>query len=233
MIKLSVLMTVYNEQEYIKKAIKSVLSQSFRDFEFIIVDDGSTDNTKESIKSFKDSRIKYYYTGKNKGFTNLNNIANFGIDKCKGEYVARIDADDICLKDRFKIQIEYLDKHSKIFMIGGGCDIIDEDGNVINIIKKRSYPSILYKYHIINSNPFIHSSVMFRNENLSFPLYPHWRDIYMYINMIREGKRLKNISDKLVQYRINSHSIIGRQKAYGPAREKEKKLKQQEVFRKE
>ncbi len=221
--KLSVLMTVYNEEEYIKEAIKSVLNQSFRNFEFIIVDDGSTDNTKRVIKSFKDDRIKYYYTGKNKGFTNLDNIANFGIKKCKGKYIARIDADDICLQDRFKIQIEYLDKHFKIFMIGGGCDIIDENGDIIDIVKKRSYPSILNKYHILNSNSFIHSSIMFRNESLSFPFYPHWRDVYLYINMIREGKRLKNIPNKLVQYRINSHSIIGRQNKLGQERERERK----------
>jgi glycosyltransferase involved in cell wall biosynthesis len=206
--KISVLTTVYNEDVFIKETIKSVLAQTFKDFEYVIIDDGSTDNTKKVIKSFKDKRIKYYYAGKNKGFKNLANTANFGLSKCNGKYIARIDADDICFPKRLEIQYNYLEKNKSIFMIGGSCDIIDQKGRVIDEIIKKSYPSILYRYHLLNSNPFIHSSVMFRNKGV---LYPSWADFYFYIRMVVEKRKIKNIPQKLVQYRINPHGIVSKE----------------------
>jgi len=205
--KISVLTTVYNEEIFIKETIKSVLNQTLKDFEYIIIDDGSTDNTKKVIKRFKDKRIKYYYSGKNKGHTNLNSVANFGLKKCKGKYIARIDADDICYPERLEIQHNYLEKNKKIFMIGTSCDIIDKGGKIIGEVIKKSYPSILYRYHIINSNPFIHSSIMFRNKGI---LYPSWQDFYFYHRMVVEKRKIKNIPQKLVQHRTNPHGITNR-----------------------
>lgn len=206
-IKISVLMTVYNEEIYVEKAIESVLNQTFKDFEFIIIDDGSIDNTKKVINSFKDERIKYYYAGKNKGYTNLEKAANFGLKKCRGKYIARIDADDICYPNRLKTQYKYLERNRNIFMVGGACDIIDEKGRIIGEVKKRSYPSFLYRYRLVDSNPFIHSSIMFRNEGF---MYPSFEDFYFYTNLARFGKRMKNISQKLVKYRINPHGVVSR-----------------------
>ena len=203
--RVSVLMTVYNSGEYIKRTMQSVLSQTFEDFEFIIINDGSTDNSDKIVKSFKDKRIRYYKFVKiNKGYKNLYKAINFGLGLCKGEYIMRIDADDICRRDRIEKQKRFLDRNDKIFMIGTSCDIIDKDGKIIGEIIKTQYPSFLYKHRLKTSNPFIHSSIMFRNIGL---LYPNSEEKFFYLSLVSKGKRLLNIKDKLVQYRINPNGV--------------------------
>ena len=129
------------------------------------------------------------------------------MSKCQGKYIARIDADDICYPKRLEIQYHYLEKNKKIFMIGTSCDIINKEGKIIGEVIKKSYPSILYRYRILSSNPFIHSSIMLRNKEI---LYPNWQDFYIYYKMIIEGKKIKNIPQKLVQHRTNPHGITNR-----------------------
>jgi len=202
---ISVLTTVYNGEKYLEETIKSVLEQTFKDFEYIIIDDGSTDKTAKIIKSFKDERIKYCYFKENKGYYNIHKAINFGLDKCKGKYIARIDADDLMLKDRLKIQYSYLEKHPKVFLIGGSSFNINEAGIVINKIKKESYPSIFYKYYMAVSNSFIHSTIMFRNEGYSYPSY---NEHLFYCWLTYNGKRMKNIKDYLIKYRINPKGMV-------------------------
>ncbi len=203
--KVSVLTTAYNGERFIEETIDSILDQSFEDFEYIIIDDGSTDRTKEIIKKYKDKRIKYYYTGKNKGHLNLNNIINFGLSKCKGKYIARTDADDISLPHRLEKQVDYLNKHKDIFMIGASAIVIDEFGNEIKRIIKRNYPSWLYKYSIGTSNSFVHSSIMFRNEG---EIYPSYIEHLFYVLLIFSKRKIKNIPNVLVKYRINPNGLF-------------------------
>jgi glycosyltransferase involved in cell wall biosynthesis len=209
--KISVLMTVYNGEKYLSKTIKSILNQTFKNFEFIIVDDGSTDNTKKVIKEYekKDSRIKYIYYGKNKGYENLHNVVNRGLDECSGKYIARTDADDISYKDRLNIQHEYLEKHPRIFMIGSSADVIDEYGKRIGELKKKSWPSIVLKYTVGFNNPFIHSSIMFRNEGLK---YPSHSEHYFFVQAVVLGRKLKNLRKNLVAYRINPEGLVAKSK---------------------
>ena len=102
--KISVIMTVYNtEEKYLREAIESVLNQTFSDFEFIIVDDGSTNNAVEVVKSYRDERIKLVLNGKNLGMAKSSNI---GLEMAQGEYIARMDSDDISLPERFEKQVE-------------------------------------------------------------------------------------------------------------------------------
>ena len=190
---ISVLTTVYNGEKYIEKTIESVLKQTFSNFEYIIVDDGSTDNTAKIIKSFKDKRIKYYYHGKNQGYFNFHHAINFGLDKCEGEYVARIDADDICFSNRLEVQSRYLDRNRSIFLIGSSADVINEFGWFIGVIKKKNFPSFCFKYRISFSNPFIHSSIIFRNEGFKYPCYD---ERFFYFSLIIKGKNLKNLQQK-------------------------------------
>ncbi len=205
--KISVLMTVYNGEKFIEETIQSVLDQSFKDFEYIIVDDGSTDKTKKIVKSFKDKRIKYFYAGENKGYYNMHKAINFGLSKCKGKYIARIDADDICLEHRLKIQYEYLQHNKNIFLIGGSAYLIDKDGIFICEIKKKSYPSIFHKYHMAVSNSFIHSTIMFRNEGYT---YLSCSEHLFFCWLTSFGKRLKNISDYLIKYRRNPNGLVAK-----------------------
>jgi len=206
--KISVLTTVYNGEKFIEETIKSVLNQSFKDFEYIIVDDGSTDNTREIIRKYeiKDKRGVYHSGDVNKGYYNFHHSINYGLDLCKGEYIARIDSDDLMDKDRLQKQFNYLEKHKDIFMIGTSANVIDEKGNILDIIKKRNYPSLFYKYRICK-NSFIHSSIMFRNEGLKYPWH---NEHFFYFNMIVNKKKIKNIVDILVDYRINPFGVMSK-----------------------
>ena len=103
--KVSVLMSVYNGEKYLREAVESILNQTFRDFEFIIIDDGSTDSTNEIIRSYSDCRIRLLENEENIGLTKS---LNKGIDQCRGEYIARMDGDDVSLQQRFSKQLEYL-----------------------------------------------------------------------------------------------------------------------------
>ena len=109
--KISVLMPVYNCEKFLKKAIDSILNQTFDNFEYIIINDGSTDNTLNIIKSYKDKRIKIINNSKNLG---ISRSLNKGIRQAKGEYIARHDSDDISDLNRFKLQLEYLGKKKLI-----------------------------------------------------------------------------------------------------------------------
>ena len=190
MLKISIVSAYHNRKEPLRKTLRTMEQSTYKDFEYIIVDDGSTDNTKNIIISFNDKRIKYFYYGENKGYFNLHNVVNFGLSKCSGKYIARLDADDICYPNRLKVQYDYLEKHKDIFMIGGSAIIIDEFGSHIGKIKKWNYPSILYKYHMAVSNSFVHSSIMFRNKGF---LYPSFNEHMFYCWLTYFGKRLKNL----------------------------------------
>jgi glycosyltransferase involved in cell wall biosynthesis len=108
-VKISILMPVYNGEKYLREAIDSILNQTFTDFEFLIVDDGSTDNSVEIINSYQNSRINLVKNDKNEG---LVYTLNRGLSLAKGEYIARMDCDDISLPERLKKQIDFLDSNS-------------------------------------------------------------------------------------------------------------------------
>lgn len=129
--KVSVLMSCYDAARWLNEAIKSVLNQTFSDFEFIIIDDGSTDDTLNIIRRFaeRDSRI-HVVVKKNTG---LSDSLNVGIDRAYGEWIARIDADDICMPDRLHKQLVYAQAHPKHVYIGSGLLEIDSNGHPLKI----------------------------------------------------------------------------------------------------
>src|SRR5215204_4839876 len=120
----SVVLPAYNCEKYIAKAIESVLRQTFTDFEFIIINDGSSDRTEEIIRSFSDPRILYQVNKINKG---LVYTLNKGIDNAKGRYIARMDGDDIALPERFEKQFEYLQLNKEVDILATVVILIDEN----------------------------------------------------------------------------------------------------------
>ncbi|HSZ71252.1 MAG TPA: glycosyltransferase family 2 protein, partial [Cytophagaceae bacterium] len=118
---LSVIMPVYNAEKYVYEAIDSVLKQSFGDFEFLIYNDCSTDASRAIILSFKDSRIRLVDSPFNTGYVKH---LNDGLLAARGEYIARMDADDISLPDRFKKQIDYLEQHKEVAVCGSFIEFI-------------------------------------------------------------------------------------------------------------
>lgn len=158
--KISVVMSIFNQENFLKESIESILNQTYRDFEFLILDDASTDKSLKIIKTFKDKRIKVFQNRERQG---LAKRLNFLIRQTKGEYIARMDGDDISSVNRLKEQIEFLDKHARIALVGSWVKIIDDKGKAIGEFKHPiKYEDI--KKAILSYNPFMHSSVMFRKN---------------------------------------------------------------------
>ena len=124
--KISVLMPAYNAEKYIGEAIESILNQTYKDFEFIIINDGSIDRTEDIILSYDDPRIIYLKNKENSGIVaSLNN----GLKQAKGQYVARMDADDISLPTRFEKQLQYMESNQHIFVLGTSLILFGENSN--------------------------------------------------------------------------------------------------------
>ena len=144
-------LSVYNAEKYLYLAISSVLKQTYVNFEFIIIDDGSTDNSVEIIKSFKDDRILFISDGINKGLPfRLNQI----IELAKGDYVARMDADDIMFPERIETQLEIFENNPDIDILGSNAIIIDEESQILGV---RYLP---VNDDLINVKGFIHPTIM-------------------------------------------------------------------------
>src|SRR3989338_5377469 len=125
--KVTVLMTVYNGERYLRECMDSVLNQTFKDFEFLIIDDCSADGSKGIVKSYRDDRIQLIENEKN-----LNQVRSLNIfleDAC-GIYVARMDQDDIMASDRLRRQVDFLEKNRDISVVGTWGEVIDENGRV-------------------------------------------------------------------------------------------------------
>ncbi len=150
----SIGMPVYNAEKYIAFAIQSVLNQTFTNFELIIFDDGSTDNTIAIIKSFNDKRIKFYHHEYNAGIAIcLNQVIKFS----SGTYFARMDADDIMFPDRLMTQVEFLNQNPSFDVIGSNAVIINEKNCIIGLRKIKEYSTF---YHAMKSSVFIHPTIM-------------------------------------------------------------------------
>ena len=208
--KISVLMPVYNAEKYMEESIESVLNQTFRDFEFIIINDGSNDSSLSLLKKYKkkDKRIIILDNKKNLG---LHISLNRGLNIAKGKYIARMDADDISLRDRFMIQFDYMEKHPEIFLIGGSAIIIDENGEKMGALLKGDNPNRIRK-KLQKSNPLIHPSIIFRNTHEFFyrEKFVCSEDYDLYLRMISKGKMLQNIEPFLIRYRISKNSFVAR-----------------------
>lgn len=159
--KISVVMSVYNGDRFLKKSMESVCGQTFSDFEFIIIDDGSSDNTRLVLSEFEknDNRIKVYHQ-KNTGLTSSLNKA---ISLSGSEFIARQDADDISVANRLERQIEYMRANPNIALVGASFADIDSEGKVIRKNFLNMNPGTLKK-RIIRGNFMCHSSVLFRKD---------------------------------------------------------------------
>lgn len=202
--KISVVMSVYNGERYLKQSIDSVLLQTYSNFEFIIINDGSTDSSLDIINSYQDKRI-VLISRENKGLIYSLNQA-FAI--ATGEYIARQDADDISEPDRFIKQIEYI-RNQKLDFLGSSAVMIDEHGN---FMKKIIKPELISDSYFYKANPFIHGSVMFKRSILDeISLWYNQDMLYMedYDFFWRISKKFKcaNIQLALYKWRHHNNSI--------------------------
>lgn len=202
---ITVLMPVYNAGVHLREAIDSILAQTFTAFEFLIVNDGSTDKSEEIILSYNDPRIRYI-----KNETNLRLIAtlNKGIDMATGKYIARMDADDISEPNRLQLQYDYMEKNPEVAICGSWFKMFGDRNDTVKYVDGHNHimAKMLYQCH------FCHPSVILRKAALqSFdvkfdPFYIHAED-YDFFTRIGEKFKLGNIQQVLVHYRTHLQSV--------------------------
>lgn len=205
---ISVVMPVYNAESFLNSAIESVLNQSFKNFEFLIFDDGSVDKSQEIIKSYPDKRIRAFFSEKNLGYvTHLNS----GIKLAKGKYIARMDADDICLPDRFSKQIECFEKDSNLSIVFGKSILIDINDNeiceswrpnslktILKFLPYRSYiphPTVMIKKELFHKYNFYDVSKSPAEDKDLWYKFKMGGETFFYLRTI------------LIKYRINPNSV--------------------------
>lgn len=205
--KISVIMPVYNAERYVKKAIDSILMQTFRDFELIIVEDGSDDNSFNIIKEYRDERIRVFQNSQNKGVVYSRNL---GIQKAVGSYIALMDADDIAPDDRLEKSYHFLEQHSEYACVYGRIIYIDENDS---LLKYRDTPAPLFNSKYIQAallfyNPIANGSTMFRKDVIE-KYDIQYRDIkcgiedYMFWAEYSTHAPITGIDEVLQYYRIN------------------------------
>lgn len=204
--KISIVMSVYNGEKYLDESIQSILTQTFEDFEFIILNDCSTDNSLHVIEKYsdKDNRIFLINNNVNLGLTKS---LNLGIKKAKGQYIARIDADDIALQERLKIQFDYLEKNKDIFLVGSGAYYVDENGKIITTKKALTETTDIEK-ELPTLNCLHHPTIMFRHEGFIYrEKFVYTQDYDFYLRLLSSNKKISNIPQPLIKYRINPSAI--------------------------
>ncbi len=204
-------MPVYNGEKYLKLAVQSILDQTLKDFELIIINDGSTDKTEEIIKSFSDPRIIYIKNDTNLG---LSKSYNTGIRASQGEFIARMDADDISLPDRFEKQMKFLELHPEIGITGGAVILIDKSGKKMKKLEKPS-SHIELKWQSLFSTPLIHPTVfgrakIFRDNPYDENLY-NSEDYELWSRLIFNTEtKLANQEEPVLYYRVYPESFTQR-----------------------
>ncbi len=157
---ISVVMSVYNGERFLAEAVESILGQSATDFEFLIVDDGSTDRTADILRSFDDPRIRLIVNPHNLGLTRSLNI---GLAAARGRFIARMDADDIAVPDRFARQLAFFEANPEVVLAGSGHVRLDDDART-RAVAIRALRPIEVRWHSFFWSPLLHPSAMFRAE---------------------------------------------------------------------
>ena len=160
----SVIMSVYNGEKFVAEAIDSILGQTFTDFEFIIIDDGSQDRSSEIIRAYQadDERIRFVKFADNEGMANTR---NHGMTLSSAEFIAMMDCDDVCLPERLQKQVDHLRRHSAIGVLGAGAQAVDEDLRSLYAFNLPEHHALIV-YNIFVASFLIHPTVMMRRELL-------------------------------------------------------------------
>lgn len=211
--KLSVIMSVYNGDRYLKNALDSIIHQTFTDFEFIIFEDGSTDNSLEILKKYElsDSRIILIEKEKNVGIKGFIENLNSGLKIANGELIARMDQDDIALPERFQKQILFLQENPDVSVVGAQINLINEK-DIVTGEKIAELDHAMIEKKITSKIQLFHPVIMFRNHQNIFyrDKFLYCEDYDLYLNLITQGKKLANIDEKLLNYRVLDKSISRR-----------------------
>lgn len=203
----TVLMPAYNAGNYIAEAIDSILDQTYADFEFLIINDGSTDNTLQVIQQYNDPRIRVI-NQRNKG---LIDTLNEGIEIAQGSIIARMDADDICFPARLQKQLDFLQANPDHIMVGAEADVMDKDGAFLMKLEPIGHTNEEIAQRINIKCPFIHPAVTFYKEQvIKAGGYPKnaltFEDHLLWKELMAFGK-VANLRSTLLKVRFNPESV--------------------------
>jgi glycosyltransferase involved in cell wall biosynthesis len=226
--QITVLMPAYNAGKYIREAITSVLQQSFRDFELLVVNDGSTDDTLSIALSFHDARVVVI----NKEHAGIASALNTGLKLASAPYIARFDADDVCLPNRLETQLDFLHDHPGYVLVGSDAEYILENGDFLFNFKCIAHSDEEIKNKLYVYCPFIHSSVMYRRDEVikagGYNIHAHnFEDYLLWTNLAKIGK-MQNLRETLIKVRLNAASATIDEKWRG---ERFRQLKRQATTR--
>lgn len=202
---ISVILPVYNSEEFVADSVISILNQSFGDFELIVINDGSTDRSRDIILSFQDKRIRYIENKNNQG---LIKSLNKGLFLATGEFIARMDADDLCKENRFEKQINFFRYDNEVDILGTYQYVINENRYLNHKITNEEN-----RIHLLLEPPVAHSSVVIkRNKLFASNLYYDKNAIYaedykLWIDASLSGLSIKNIDEYLCGYRFHQNQI--------------------------
>lgn len=203
--KVSVLLCAYNGEAYIAEAIKSTLAQTFQDFEFIIVDDGSTDNTLKIIRSFHDERMKVI-EGKHDYICSL----NLGLTHCHGMYIARMDADDIMMPNRLEKQVALMDAKHNVTVCASWAQTFGNVKHIIGNVVQGEVENINVLF--LSGNFLIHPTCMIRRSfltlhHLNYKDYPYAEDYKLWTDIAWHGGHFYVIPQRLIYYRVTPTQV--------------------------
>jgi glycosyltransferase involved in cell wall biosynthesis len=208
--EISVILPAWNCERYISKAIQSLLDQTFPDFELIIINDGSTDRTESVIKSFDDPRIVYVKNEQNSG---LIFTLNKAIGLAKGNYIARMDADDICLPERLELQKAFFDQYPETGVVAGVVRFINESEEPAGdwLLDQKTFTPEAIRRSMIKENCIAHPSIMVKAGILKQYKYKacqeNIEDYDCWLRMLNAGIRFRKVTVPVLLYRIHSSSV--------------------------
>jgi len=206
--KVSVLMTVFNGEQYLGECIDSVLNQTFKDFEFLIIDDCSTDSSRKIIRSYKDKRIRY--TENHKNISQVRSL-NIGLEQARGKYIARLDQDDLMIGNRLERQSVFLDNRPDIAVAGTWGEVIDNSGRVFT----KCHLPVRYEEIVANALSLgyflMHPSVIFRkdavlDEGKYNETLPFAEDYDLWTRLLLKRYKFVNIPEFLIKFRFHKES---------------------------
>lgn len=205
----SVVMPVYNAERYLRAALDSVFTQTYRNIEVICVDDASTDSSPAILAEYKALyprilRVVRMKKNQNKGG---DVCANEGLKRAKGVYICRMDADDVCHPDRIEKQVAFLNKHRNYFLVGTNAHVIDADGLVVGEKTEPTTHAQIYRSYF-TFHPLIHPSCMYRRvyrgKKFQYEIgYSANNDYYTFFTLLCKGYKYANLKEKLMYYRIH------------------------------
>lgn len=209
--KISVLMSVYNtKEEYLREAVESILEQSFREFEFIIINDGSDQATTHILESYTDDRIRLIHNHSNIGLTKSLNIA---LQAANGKYIARMDADDVSYKQRLQKQYGYMEKYQDIDILGSWCQIGDIVGKSEGTIPNqwRRVRMLFGNHGIVHSTAFIRRDFLEKNHLRYDEKMKKAQDYKLWSDCLKKGAEIRVFPEALISYRVHDGQISSTQ----------------------